>query len=53
MSCVGITLDLNTTVVIMSKVVLLNVNYTTNVFVDRVREPADVHSRIYLCADQI
>ena len=41
-SSVSVTLDLNATVVIVSKVVLLNVNDPTDMFIDRVREPADV-----------
>ena len=42
MSSVSVTLDLNAAVVIVSKVVLLNVNDPTDMFIDRVREPADV-----------
>ena len=50
---VGVALNLNTTVVVLTEIVLLDVDHSALVFVDRVRQPPDVHSRVDLRTDQV
>ena len=50
---VPIPLDLDPAVVIHPKIVLLDVNHSTDVLIDRVRQPADIHSRVDLRSDQV
>lgn len=50
---VVVALDFNSAVVIHSKVVLLDVNYSTDVLVDRVRKPANIDARVDLRSNQV